>query len=248
MMEESGGLLAGRSAIITGAGRGIGRAIAVAFASQGCNVALCSRTQSEIVETARLCESYGVDVLPMGVDITDWDAVQKMELVVRERFIHIDILVNNAGYAKFDKFLEQKHETWMRTIEVNLTGTWQVCKAIARQMVKQGEGRIINIASVAGHKPIEEQSAYCAAKHGLIGLSKCLALELREHNIAVNAISPGAVETQMSVKAMGGRADRSDWMQPEDVAHAALYLASLSPRAAVDDIVLRLFQSTPLGG
>jgi len=241
-------LLTGQSAIITGAGRGIGRAIALAFAAQGCNVAVCSRTQTEIVETARLCEAYGVDVIPMGVDITDWDAVSKMLLVARERFIRIDILVNNAGYADFDPFLEQKPDTWSRTLEVNLTGTWQVSKAVAKHMVKHGGGRIINIASVAGHKPIVNQSAYCASKHGLLGLSKCMALELREHNIAVNAISPGAVETKLAEKAMGERADRDAWMEPEDVAHAALYLASLSPRAAVDDLVLRRFASSPLGG
>jgi len=240
-------MLEGKTALITGGGRGIGRAIALAFAAQGCQVVIAARTADEVVETARMIEESGGYAMAVGCDVTHPETAQKLVLATRERFNALDILVNNAGFARFEPFLKTKRASWQKSLEVNLTAPWALAQEAAKEMIKRDGGRIINIASVSGHKPIIDQHAYCAAKHGLIGLSKSLALELREHNIAVHCISPGATNTRLSNEAMPHR-DGEEWLEPEDVAQAALYLAVLSPRAAVDDIILRRFTSAPLGG
>jgi len=239
--------LEGKTALITGGGRGIGRAIALAFAAQGCQVVVAARTADEVIETARIIEETGGQAMPIGCDVAHPDTAGKLVRATRERFNALDILVNNAGYAKFEPFLKTTRNAWLKTLDINLTAPWALAQEAAKEMVKREGGRIINIASVTGHKPIIDQHAYCAAKHGLIGLSKSLALELREHNIAVHCISPGATNTRLANEAMPHRGDEI-WLEPEDVAQAALYLASLSPRAAVDDIILRRFTSAPLGG
>jgi 3-oxoacyl-[acyl-carrier protein] reductase len=159
----------------------------------------------------------------------------------------IDVLVNNAGYACFKPFMELSLEEWRRTLDVNLTGTFLVTRAVLPDMTARRSGRIINMSSVSGLRPIMHQSVYCASKHGIIGLTTTLAMELRPYDIRVHAICPGGVATRLSEEAMPGR-DKSDWMTPEDVAHTALYLASLGPRATTDIIYLRRFGSVPLGG
>jgi NAD(P)-dependent dehydrogenase (short-subunit alcohol dehydrogenase family) len=155
------------------------------------------------------------------------------------------VLVNNAGYAHFTPFEELGLEEWRRTLDVNLTGPFLVTQAFLPGMIARRSGRIINVSSVAGHKGIERQSAYCASKHGLNGLTKVLAMELRPHNIAVHAICPGGVNTRLAHEAMPGR-DKANWMSPEDIAQAALYLCALSPQTTIDLLTLRRFDSTPL--
>ena len=162
-------------------------------------------------------------------------------------FGKIDILINNAGYACFQPIKDMPLDEWKRTLDVNLTGPFLCIQAVLPHMIERGAGRIINISSVSGVKPILEQGAYCASKHGLNGLSKVLAMELREYGIGVHSICPGGVDTKLAQESMPDR-DRSNWMTPEDVAHAALYLATLSPRATTDEIVLRRFESVPIGG
>ena len=240
-------MLEGKTALITGGGRGIGRAIALAFAGQGCQVAIAARTADEVIETAKVIEESGGRAMPVGCDVTHPETAEKLVRATRERFNGLDILVNNAGFAAFQSFFETTREDWEKTLAVNLTAPWALAQAAAKEMAKHGGGRIINIASVSGHKPIMDQHAYCAAKHGLIGLSKSLALELRDKGIAVHCISPGATNTRLANEAMPHRGGE-EWLEPEDIAQAALYLASLSPRAAVDDIILRRFTSAPLGG
>jgi NAD(P)-dependent dehydrogenase (short-subunit alcohol dehydrogenase family) len=159
----------------------------------------------------------------------------------------IDILVNNAGYACFKPFSELTLAEWQTTLDVNMTAPFCYIQQVLPSMIERKSGRIINISSVAGLKPIAEQSAYCASKFGLNGLTKVLAMELRQHNIGVHAICPGGVDTRLAQENMPGR-DKTGWMQPEDIAHAALYLASLSDRATVDEIMIRRFASVPIGG
>ncbi len=238
-------LLEGHKALITGAGRGIGREIALAFAEEGCDIAAIARTESELEETcAEICD-LGRLALAISCDVTDPDAVEVTVDGVLEMFGDIDILVNNAGYAGFKPFEELDLAEWQQTLDVNLTAPFLFAQAVVPSMKERGTGRIINISSVTGLKPIMHQSAYCASKFGLNGLTQSLALELREHGIGVHTICPGGVDTQLSQEVMPDR-DKSDWLTPEDVAHTALFLASLSPRAAVDNITLRRFGSTPL--
>ena len=240
-------LLDGKSALITGAGRGIGQGIAAAFAAQGCRVACGARTRAELDETVSAIEDAGGSALALPADVTAPEQVEAMVRAATGAFGKLDILVNNAGYASFKPFMELSLEEWRRTLEVNLTGAFLCCQAVLPQMVERGEGRIINISSVSGLRPIINQSAYCASKHGLNGLTSTLALELREYGIRVHAICPGGVVTRLSERNMPER-DKSGWMMPEDVAHTALYLASMSERATTDIVYLRRFGSKPLGG
>ncbi len=240
-------LLQGKTALITGAGRGIGRGIALAFAEQGCNIAAAARSADEVNATVDAVKRTGRRALALIADVSNEHDVRTMADETLTAFGRIDILVNNAGYANFKPFTELSLDEWRKTIDVNLTGVFLCTKAVVPSMIKRGSGRIINISSVAGLKPLTDQSAYCASKHGLNGLTKVLAMELRQYGIGVHSICPGGVDTRLAQEAMPGR-DKSDWMTPEDIAHACLYLASLSPRATTDEIVVRRFNSVPIGG
>lgn len=237
-------LLKDKVAFITGGGRGIGRGIALAFAQHGCDVVAAARTEDEVRETAKLVEAHGQKALALQCNVADPASVSKAVTATLDTFGQIDILVNNAGYAHFRPFHELSAEEWKRTLDVNLTGPFLCIQAVLPSMMARRSGRIINISSVAGLKPLLHQSAYCASKHGLNGLSKVLAMELRECGIGVHSICPGGVDTQLARDAMPER-DKSDWMTPEDIAHACLYVATLSPRATTDEIVVRRFGSAP---
>ncbi len=236
--------LSGKSAIITGAGRGIGRGIALAFAREGCNIVAVARSADQIRDTAAAVRETGAESVALECDVAHPAAITRTVDAALDALGRLDILVNNAGYASFKPFEQLDLDEWQRTLSVNLTAPFLFAQAVVPAMKANGGGRIINISSVAGLKPIEQQSAYCASKYGLNGLTRVLALELREHNIAVHAICPGGVDTQLSREAMPHR-DKANWMTPEDIAHAALYLATQSPRATTDILQIRRFGSTP---
>ena len=239
-------LLEGTTAFITGAGRGIGKGIALAFAAQGCDVAVAARTEQQVAETAEEVRGLGRQALALACDVSCAQDVRHAVNAALEQFGKIDILVNNAGYACFKPFMEINETEWRQTLDVNLTGAFLCIQAVLPSMIARRSGRIINISSMAGLKPIVDQSAYCASKYGLTGLTQELALELREYGIRVHAICPGGVDTQLAREAMPDR-DKTDWLTPEDIAHAALYLATLSPRATTDTILVRRFGSVPIG-
>ena len=238
-------MLEGKHAIITGAGRGIGRAIAESFARQGCNIAVLARSKGEIEETAALVRTLGVLAVALPCDVTQADSVDAAFAAAEAALGPVDILVNNAGMARFKPFADLSMADWNETIASNLTSVFLCTQRVMPGMMARRAGRIINISSVSGLKPIAEQSAYCAAKHAVNGLTKTLALELHPYGIGVHAICPGGVVTRLAEEAMPER-DKTDWMLPEDVAHAALFLATQSPRAATDIMHLRRFDSAPL--
>lgn len=238
-------LLEGKTALITGAGRGIGRAIAESFAREGCRVGITARTASELEETIALITSRGGQALAYPGPVENPDTAKRVVETVHGAFGAIDLLVNNAGVALFKPVWKFTLEEWQRTFDVNLTGAFLFTQAVLPGMMERRSGRIINISSVCGLKALPEQGAYVASKHALNGYTKSLALELRPYNIAVHAICPGAVNTHLSRSAMPHR-DPDDWMTPKDIAHTALYLASLSPRAAVDIIPIRRFAGEPM--
>jgi 3-oxoacyl-[acyl-carrier protein] reductase len=238
-------LLEGKNAIITGAGRGIGRAIAEAFARQGCNIAALARSEREIQETATLVRALGVKAIALQCDVTQAASIDAAFTATETALGSVDILVNNAGMARFKPFASLSLDDWNDTIASNLTSVFLCTQRVLPGMMARRAGRIINISSVSGLKPIAEQSAYCAAKHAVNGLTKTLALELHPYGIGVHAICPGGVVTRLAEEAMPER-DKTGWMQPEDVAHAALFLATQSPRAATDIMHLRRFDSAPL--
>ena len=240
-------LLDGKTAVITGAGRGIGRAISLAFAEQGAAVAALARTLEEVEATRALIEEAGGRCIALHCDVTDPQSVTIALDATRQAFGPIDVLVNNAGYGSFKPFIEISLDEWEQTLAVNLTGVFHCCQGVIPEMIERHSGQIINISSVSGLRPIPRQSAYCASKHGLNGLTSTLAMELKPHGIRVHAICPGGVPTRLTEENMPER-DKSDWMSPEDIAHTALYLVSLSPRATTDVVYLRRFGSVPLGG
>lgn len=238
-------MLKDKLAVITGAGRGIGRAIAETFAQHGATVVLAARSSDEIAETVAAVEALGARALGVVCDVSTPDGIDGLVQRTLDSFGTPDILVNNAGYAHFRPFEGIPQEEWRKTIETNLTAPFLLTQAFVPGMLARGSGRIINISSVAGLKGIAHQSAYCASKHALNGLTKVLALELNPLGIGVHAICPGGVNTRLAHEAMPDR-DKADWMSPQDIADAALYLCTLTPQTAIDILPLRRTGSTPL--
>ncbi|NJK48327.1 3-oxoacyl-[acyl-carrier-protein] reductase [Candidatus Gracilibacteria bacterium] len=188
-----------RVAIVTGASRGIGRAVALALAEQGAkvviNYASSSTAADEVVKTIR---EMGEDAIVLQADVSKADQVDKLIEQTQEKFGRIDILVNNAGITRDTLLLRMKPEDWQAVIDLNLTGVFLCTRAVSKIMLKQRSGRIINIASVAGQMGNPGQANYSAAKAGVIGFTKTVAKELASRGVTVNAVAPGFIETDMT--------------------------------------------------
>jgi 3-oxoacyl-[acyl-carrier protein] reductase len=221
-------------AIVTGAGRGIGRAIAMRLASEGARVACVSRSEENARRTANELNGAREDsAKAYAVDVADHAAVQKVGAQILEDFAKINILVNNAGVIRDGLAMRMSIEDWDTVINTNLRGAFSFTQAIMRPMIKQRSGRIINISSVIGLIGNAGQTNYAASKAGLIGLTKSLARELASRHITVNAVAPGFIATDMTdavpeeVRAMiKGKIPLGKAGQPEDVASAVAFLAS----------------------
>ncbi|HET6610999.1 MAG TPA: SDR family NAD(P)-dependent oxidoreductase [Kofleriaceae bacterium] len=211
------------TAVVTGAGRGIGRAIAGAFAGAGARVALLARTASEI-EAARASLPGGPHAA-VACDVADPAQVESAAATVRASLGSPAIVVNNAGTVTRAAFADLTVEAWRRVLAVNLDGAFLVTRAFFPDLIAH-RGRIINIASRAGREGTAYLSAYCAAKHGLVGLTRALAEELRPDGVAAFAICPGSVDTPMLREGLPGA---EPTMVPADIANLALYLASRAP-------------------
>jgi 3-hydroxybutyrate dehydrogenase len=221
--------LAGKVAVVTGASRGIGRAIAAALEGAGATVAGCA------------LHAAGDPPLPGGgrgflavCDVRRADAVARFHDEVLAALGPPDVLVNNAGTVVRAPFTELREEAWDEVVASNLKSTYLVTRAFLPDMLAASGGRIINVASIAGRQGTPQLAAYCAAKHGVVGLTRALAEELREAHIAVNAVCPGSVDTDMLKIGMPGGAPR---MSPEEVARVALFLAAEAPLALTGSCV-----------
>ncbi len=234
--DNNKGKLNNRVALITGAGRGIGRAIAVNFANEGADLFLCATRMETLQETQKLASASGRRIELYPVDIADRDAVQIMVKRALERFGQIDILVNNAGIYKRAAFIDYSYEDFDRVMKVNLYGPFHITQFVLKHMIERKQGKVINIASTAGKWASLGQSIYNISKHGLVGMTRCLGLEMGPYGINVNAICPGVVETDMLsqfgpptpelTNAIKQRVALGRLIQPEEVASLALYLAS----------------------
>jgi 3-oxoacyl-[acyl-carrier protein] reductase len=190
--------LKGKVAIVTGAGRGIGKAISISFAREGAKLVVVSRTFSEVLETAREIEMVGGEALPLRVDVSSKGEVEEMVERACERFKGIDVLVNNAGIlGPVGALHENDVDEWIKTIHVNLIGAFLCCRAILPLMIQQRSGKIINLSGGGAAYPRPNFSAYACSKAAVVRLTETLAEEVKDYNIQVNAIAPGVVKTRL---------------------------------------------------
>ncbi len=218
--------LAGKRAVVTGAGRGIGRSIALALAEAGADVAVTARSAAELEQLVSEIESLGRRSIFVSCDVTDPQQVQQMASTFLAGLGGIDILVNNAGNAGSHKFLDHPDELWHRMLSINLTSVYYVSKAFVPHLMEQRSGRIITIASIASRVGDRYIAAYTAAKHGVLGLTRALAVEMLPYNITVNAICPGYVDTPMTDASVQNIVARTGMTNEE----ARAYLAKTSPQ------------------
>lgn len=235
-------MINGKVAWVTGAGKGIGEAIALALGKAGIKVAVSARTQSDIEKVAASITHLGSAAIPVLCDVTQPASVADAVSRVRQSLGPISILVNNAGAADSHKFIGHDYALWRRMIDANLNSVYYVTKAAAPMMAEAKWGRIINIASIASKVGARYVAAYTASKHGVLGLTRALAVELVPYNITVNAICPGYVDTPMTDKAVANITSRTKLSEaearstleklspqnrlitPEEVAHVAMML------------------------
>ena len=229
----------GRSAIVTGGGRGIGRAISLALARAGCRVAILDILAENAQAVKQEIESLGGEALVLRVDLTKSQEVQAAAGEVLARFGQLDILVNNAGWDKLEPFLDSEEKTWERVIDINFKAILYTCKAVLPHMVSRGSGKVINIASDAGRVGSTGEAVYAGTKGAVIAFSKAIAREMARYQITVNVVCPGLTETPLlqEVRATSERANKvvdavtraiplGRVGAPEDIAKAVAFLAS----------------------
>ena len=225
--------LKNKNALITGAGKGIGKAIALALAKEGVNIILVARTQEEIDSVAAKVRSLRVKALAITADVADINSVNSAVEKALAEFGTIDILINNAGIAAFGKFLELEPTDWERIIQVNLMGTYYVTRAVLPNMIERQMGDIINISSTAGLSGNALTSAYSASKFAVLGLTESLMQEVRKHNIRVTALTPSTVATDMAKELNLTDGNPEKVMQAEDMAELIIAQLKLNRRVFI---------------
>jgi len=225
--------LKGKIAFITGAGRGIGKAVAIALANEGVNVGLLARTEEALKEVVKEVEALGVKAVYATVDVSSLEEVEQAISALTNELGKADILINNAGIGKFESLLEMSPEEWKKIIDVNLMGPYYVTKAVLPQLIEKNGGDIINISSTNGLNGAATSSAYSASKFGLIGMTESLAQEVRRNNIRVTSLTPSTVATELAVKTDLIKGDAEKYMQPEDIAELIVSQLKLHPRIYV---------------
>lgn len=226
--------LQNKIAIVTGAGSGIGRAVALAFVKEGAKVTVADWSEEGGKETVELIKKIKGKAIFVKTDVSKADDIDKMTKACLDEFGRVDILVNNAGIVKFGALHETSEADWDAVLNVNLKGVFLASKRVIPEMLKQGRGKIISTASIAGLVGFESVGAYCASKGAIIALTREMALEYAKHKINVNCIAPGIIKTAMTKDMLADPAQKQFFEsstpyprmgEPEDIAFAALYLA-----------------------
>lgn len=234
--------LAGQVAVVTGAGRGIGRAVAATLAREGAAVALAARSTAELEAVAREIGQAGGRALTMPTDVRHEGAVEALARRVLGEWQRVDVLVNAAGVATFAPVTDSKLDDWDQMLAVNLRGAVLCCRAILPAMTARHRGTIINVGSVVTSRSLTGSAAYTASKYGLLGFSRVLAEEMRPHGVRVGVLSAGATATSLW-DAMPAAPARERMLRADQVAEAALLMAALDPNATLEELTL-----LPAGG
>lgn len=235
------GPLNGAVALVTGGSRGIGLAIARRLGTLGARLALCSRSAEHLQAATKDLAANGVDSFPVVADVTRALDVSALIERIGVQLGPVDILVNCAGVGIFGPFHERSEAEWDTVLNTNLKSVFLVSRAVAPEMIRRRRGHIVNISSLAGKSAFPNGGLYCASKWGLMGLSNCMAEELRVHGIRVSAVSPGSVATDFSPHS--GR-DMDKLLQPDDVAHAVAMILTEGPRSFISEVMLRPVQKS----
>jgi len=236
--------LSGKTAVVTGAGRGIGRAIARSLGHHGAAVIAAARTESQVKAVADEINQSGGTAYPYPFDLANETEILALFAFLEKKADKLDILINNAGIGLFGQMHEFSTKDLQTLLDVNIRGTYLCCREGLRRMIPNKSGYIINISSVVGFKGYPNQSAYTASKHAVVGMTKSLAVEAQPHGIRASLIHPGGVDTDL-VRSARPDLDPAILIQPEDIAHTVMYLLSLSERCAVDEIYIRRRGSKP---
>jgi NAD(P)-dependent dehydrogenase (short-subunit alcohol dehydrogenase family) len=236
--------LKGKVAIVTGAGRGIGRAISLALAEEAAAVVLASRAVDKMKETAQLVTAAGGKAQIIPTELTDEQSIKNLTRATGESFGRLDILINNAGITHSAKLEETLTEDYDRCMRINARAPFILCREALPLLKKSDAAYIINIASVVGVKAYPLQSAYTASKHALRGMTMALAEEMRGSNVRVHLVCPGGVDTEL-VQKVRPDIKKHDLMQPEEIAELVLYLVTHKGNAVVDELHIRRAASTP---
>ena len=229
-MIELAQSLKGKTAFITGAGKGIGKATAIALAEEGVNIGLMARTESDLQAVAKELEQRGVKAAYATVDVSSMEQVGAAVAKLTGKLGAADILINNAGIGTFGPFLEIEPAEWKKMIDVNLMGMYYVTRAVLPQLIEKNGGDIINISSMSGVKGSEGSSAYSASKFGVLGMTESLSQEVRKNNIRVFALTPSLVITDFFGGANKPERSEEKFMQAEDLAEYMVAQLKLNPR------------------
>ncbi len=227
--------LKGKIALVTGAGKGIGRAVALALASEGVHVGLLARTEKDLIAVAEEIKLLGVKTAIVTADVSDIEQVNVAVKKVLSELGPIDILINNAGTGTFGKFLELEPEVWENQIKINVFGVYYTTRAVLPQMIERKTGDIVNISSTAGKTGSAVTSAYSASKFAVFGLTESLMQEVRKHNIRVTALAPSTIVTELAHSANLITGDAEKVMHPEDFAELIIAQLKLNPRIFVKE-------------
>lgn len=228
--------LEGKVALITGASRGIGLAIAGGLAAMGAKLGLCARDPGRLIAVAADFERHGVRLLAVPADVSLPSDVASLVQKIERSLGPIEILINNAGIGYFGPAHEASEANWDAVLDTNLKGVFLLSRAVAPGMIARRSGHIVNIASLAGKNTFAGGGIYCASKWGLMGLSGCMAEDLRSYGIRVSVVCPGSVATDFS---QPGKKDRGKLLQPEDVAHTVRMILTQAPQSFVSEVLLR---------
>jgi len=228
--------LNGQVALITGSSRGIGLAIARRLGRMGARLSLCARRKADLESAAADLRAAGIEVLAVPTDVTRPAEVSRLVSETQRSLGAVDILVNNAGIGIFGPFYHQTEADWNSVLDTNLKSAFLTSRAVAPEMIRRKSGHIINISSLAGKSTFANGAIYCASKWALLGLTGCMAEDLRAHGVRVSAICPGSVATEFSPHA--GK-DPSRMLQPDDVAHAVAAMVTQSPGSFISEVHIR---------